>query len=242
MATNPFSNPYDYQPEQDMLQSLVTEAIQWAGMDMYYLPRTRNDFDPILGADDMSSFDSAYVLEFFTETYGGFVGDREFMSKFGVEIRDQMYLSCSRERFEAEVGMVTKQHRPNEGDLIFFPLYGACFEIKYVDKRPDFYQRGILPLYRLTVELFEYSGEKFNTGIPQIDALEHTASLDQYDFTYTDENNVPLTDENYNVMLIEAGDIESIDVQADNDLLEKQVLDFLDLRQVNPFGDIQPQD
>lgn len=241
MATNPLFNPYNYSGEQGILRSLTAEVIQRAGMDMYYLPRRRNNMDKIYEADDMSSFDTAYTLEFYTESYGGFSGDQSFMAKFGVEVRDQIFFTCSQDRFQSVIAAHESFVRPREGDLIWFPLYGACFQIMYVDPRPIFYVSGILPQFKVTCELYEYSNEKFSTGIAQIDALEKTNSTDVLDYAYTDENWTALTDENGNVLDIESFDITIADPMADNDALSKASLSFVDFTELNPFGDI-PQE
>ena len=99
----------------------------------------------------------------------GFEGDGEFLSKFGVEVRDQITFSVALRVFENEVGSVLRRDRPSESDLIFFPFTKALYTIKYVNKKPIFYQMGALQMYDVVCELFEYSNEIFNTGIDIID-------------------------------------------------------------------------
>ena len=55
--------------------------------------------------------------------------------------------------------------------MIFFPLTGQLYEIKYVDKQPIFYQMGQLQMYDLRCELFEFSHERIDTGVKAIDDL-----------------------------------------------------------------------
>jgi hypothetical protein len=62
--------------------------------------------------------------------------------------------------------------RPNEGDLLYFPLTGGLFEIKFVQHQDPFYQLGKLYIYKLEVELFQYSSEAIDTGDSDIDAFE----------------------------------------------------------------------
>ena len=130
------------------------------GEDMYYCPRVLKNYDPLYTADDSSEYDSAYLVELYIKSVDGFSGDGNFLSKFGVEIRDQVVFSIAQRVFNQEIGTQTKQIRPNEGDLIYFPLNNKCFQIKYVNKFEMFYQFGALQTWELTCELFEYSNEK----------------------------------------------------------------------------------
>lgn len=224
--------------EQKLLDDLNRESIQIAGIDMFYLPRTRNQFDKIYGADDQSSFNNAYLLEFYTQSFEGFTGDKEFMSKFGLEIRDQMFLSCSSTRFMEEVGTPYGLPRPREADLIYFPLYGSCFEIKHVTPRENFYPLGFLATYQCTVELFEVSSEIFDTKIPEIDKLQKEFSMDAFNWAYLDENGNALLDEEGNVLTVEEFQVEEIDVLSDNDTLMANVVVLADWSEINPFGDL----
>ena len=205
---------------------------------LYYLPRTRIDFDSVIGADDQSQFNQAFMLEFYIESYEGFSGDKSFMSKFGLEIRDQIFFSCSNDRFQEVVGGITGLSRPKEGDLIYFPLNSKCFSIQYVENKPEFYPLGTLPKFKLTLELFEMSSEQFNTGLDFIDTLYSKISLNVFDWAYTDENNIALTDENGNVLEVEEYVIGTIDNQSDDVQIDKEVKPFIDFSATNPFGEI----
>ena len=101
---------------------------------MYYIPRKLNNYDPVYGADDQSSYEQAIMIEMYIKSINGFSGDGSFLSKFGLEIRDQVVFSVAQRIFSEEVGTVTTQVRPNEGDLIYFPLNNKCFQIKFVNK------------------------------------------------------------------------------------------------------------
>ena len=122
MATNFFFNNFQASQEQLLLEDLVIEAIRIYGHDIYYIPRTLNNYDDVYGADDQSSYGQAYPMEMYIKSYDGFKGDGSFMSKFGIEIRDRVIFSVAQRRFSEEVGEFTTQVRPNEGDLIYFPL------------------------------------------------------------------------------------------------------------------------
>ena len=131
---------------------------------MYYIPRKLNNYDNVYGADDQSSYENAYSIELYIKSVDGFSGDGDFMSKFGIEIRNQVIFSVAQRRFNEEIGEYTTQVRPNEGDLIYFPLNKKCFQIKYVNKFEMFYQLGALQTWEMTCELFEYSNENLKIG------------------------------------------------------------------------------
>ena len=133
-----------FRSEQLLLENLIIESIRIYGQDMYYIPRKLNNYDNVYGADDQSSYENAYSIELYIKSVDGFSGDGDFMSKFGIEIRNQVVFSVAQRRFNEEIGEYTTQVRPNEGDLIYFPLNKKCFQIKYVNKFEMFYQLGAL--------------------------------------------------------------------------------------------------
>ena len=99
----------------------------------------------------------------------GFEGEGDFVGRFGLEIRDQITFSVAQSRFQS---LNTGLSRPNEGDLIYFPLTKKLFVIQYVEHEAVFYQTGKLQTYDLQCELYEYSDEDFDTGITAIDNVE----------------------------------------------------------------------
>lgn len=224
--------------EQDLLQDLNVEAIQVHGEDMYYIPRTRNNPDRILGADDVSSFDAAYPIEMYLTSWEGFQGDQVFMSKFGLEIRDRVIFTVAKRTFQELVGLNAEISRPREGDLVYFPLNGKSFQIMFVDYKPFFYQLGDLQTYNLICELYEYSSETLNTGIPEIDSLQLTKSLNVLDWGVKDELGNYLTDENGDFLTLPGYDIQAIDTgAADNDAIETSGDDIIDFSEENPFSE-----
>ena len=110
----------------------------------------------------------------YVENTDGFEGDGDLLSKFGVEIRDSMTLALSNRRWEQLVGRFqpTPESRPQEGDLIYFPLVNGLFEIRFVEDQSPFYQLQNLPTFKLTCELFEYGNEALDTGVEAIDSFE----------------------------------------------------------------------
>lgn len=168
--------------DQLLFNDLIVESIKVHGRDMYYLPRTLTNFDEFFGEDALSAFNTAIVIEFFLENVGGWEGDNKFLSKFGLEIRDEATLTLARSRFTEEVTSRFPEIRvPREGDVIVLPntldKRTRAFEITYVDGESVFYQIGELFIWKIKVKNFEYNGESFSTGVSSIDAYETTNSV-----------------------------------------------------------------
>jgi hypothetical protein len=219
MATNFFFNNFKSSQEQLLLENLIIEAIRIYGEDMYYIPRKLGNFDQLYTADDQSRYDQAFLVELYIKSVDGFSGDGNFMSKFGLEIRDQVVFSIAQRVFSDEVGAYTTLVRPLEGDVIYFPLNKKVFQIKSVSKFEMFYQLGALQTWELTCELFEYSNEIFNTGIPEIDILQTKFSTNILDYSIMDEEGNYLTDEDSNYIVVEQYNLETIVPGAENETL-----------------------
>ena len=175
-------NPYislGTKNEQRLQENLIIEALSIYGHETYYLPRNIVSRDTILNETIESKFGSAFKIEMYVASTDGFEGDGQFISKFGLEIRDQVKLVVARKRWEELVGRfkVTQSVRPAEGDLIYFPLVNGLFEIKYAVGDSPFYQLQNLPTYELTCELFEYGNEQIDTGILEIDDVERNEAF-----------------------------------------------------------------
>ncbi len=171
MALNPYFNKFKNLPEQNLVEDLTIEAIKIHGMEIYYLPRSMIHKDDFFGEAPYSRFSSFKMIEMYMDTTTAFEGGDAF-TKFGFEIRDSVKFTVSRKRFKRETGM----ERPIEGDLLYLPLNRGLFEIKFVEHENPFYQLGKLLSFQLTCELFQYSEEKMNTGIPEIDVVENDSS------------------------------------------------------------------
>ena len=173
MPTNSYFRNFDAKNEQELLHSLVSEAIQIYGHDVSYIPRTLVNEDTILGEDSISEYKDAHSVEMFIKSIDGFEGEGDLISKFGLEVRDQIVFSLARRAWEVlDIGT-----RPKEGDLIYFPLTEKLFQIMFVEHETPFYQTGALPTFDLTCELFTYSDEKIDTGIEEVDVIEQKQSL-----------------------------------------------------------------
>lgn len=244
MSTNLYFRNYDASNEQSLYEDLIIESIRIYGEDMYYCPRVIRNFDALYTADDSSEFDSTYLVELYIKSVDGFSGDGNFLSKFGVEIRDQVVFSIAQRIFNQEIGSQNGQLRPNEGDLIYFPLNNKCFQIKFVNKFEMFYPFGALQTWELTCELFEYSNEKLNTGIAAIDSLQTNYSLNILDYALRDESDNLILDESGNYIVIESYSPEKIDPASINDTIQSGSNNFslgsdgfISFAETNPFAE-----
>lgn len=239
MATSTYFNNFASSQEQLLLENLIIESIKIYGNDVYYLPRRADKVDELYGESAVMSFDTAYMVEMYINSVDGFTGDGSFMSKFGLEIRDEVTFTVAQRIFNEEVDTYEEitLHRPREGDLIFFPLNDKCFQIKYVNNKPYFYQLGALQTYQLTCELFEYSGEKFTTGIAEIDKLQKNHSIDILDYAIKTEDGYYLVDENGDYIVNEKFNLETIDPNADNDWIQQESDQYLDFTEYDPFSE-----
>ena len=175
MALNPFFTQ-GTRNEQDLLQSLNNEMIKVYGVECYYIPRKYMTTNTIIKEVVQSKFDDAYPLEAYVQNYDVYQGNGRILSKFGVEVQDDINLVISRERFETYIQPLIRNEtgikissRPAEGDLIWFPLDDRLYEIKFVEHAKPFYQLKELYVYELQCEVFRYEDETIDTGIGTID-------------------------------------------------------------------------
>lgn len=174
MPTNVFFN-HAVNTEQQLYEDLVVESLRFYGHDVFYLPREVVEEDSIFNEDVQSKFGDAYGVEMYIENTDGFEGDGDLLSKFGIEVRDTATFVISLRTWERFISLdsnLATSLRPNEGDLIYFPLTNSMFEIKFVEHEDPFYQVGKLFVFKLRCELFEYSGEDFDTGNVDVDVIE----------------------------------------------------------------------
>ena len=180
--------------EQHLYEDLAIEAIQIYGHDVFYIPRTLVNKDELFGEDALSRFDDAYGIEMWMETQEGYEGEKELVSRFGLEIRDETTFVVSRRRWDNTVSSdanLIVNTRPDEGDLIYMPTVKKLFEISFVDHDDPFYQIDNLPVYKLYCRTFEYSSEVLDTGIYAIDDIETKRSTDALDWEFSLENQIP---------------------------------------------------
>ena len=287
------SNLHSLATERSLYQNLVKEAIQIYGHDVYYVNRDTVALDNVLGEDSLSKYTKQTPIEMYVEDSEGFGGDKEIISTFGLENRNEITFVVSKERFQEmdsqitiesgtdttgggvllETGSIdqsgnsstltsvqgdnnfyvlqdtasTDADRPQEGDLVYHPIFLKMFEISFVDHDEPFYQLDNNPVYKLRCKQFEYASEVIDTGIATIDAIEGDLSTDSRQYQITLENEVGsiqlensadtggasfIITEDYIV-----GDYDT-DKTSQNELFDQLDDTVLDFSESNPFGDV----
>jgi len=239
MTTNVFFNNFQSYAEQNLIEDLIIESIKIYGHDLYYCPRTIDEQDDIFGEVTVASYNDAYLVEMYIKNVEGFEGEGDFLSKFNIQIRDEITFTVSQRVFSNEIGAPEIQVRPEEGDLIFFPLTGKVYVIKITEhEAPNFYQMGALQCYDLRCELFEYSHEDLNTGVPEIDNLEKLYSeniaVSNADSTYA--NGDIIMDANTG-RPVSAPDYTTDDPFSENATFQSSGADIIDFTETNPFSE-----
>lgn len=214
MATNAFFQNTTYRNEQELIDDLVLEAIKIHGIDVFYVTRSTRNEDQILNEDRVSIFNSAYPIEMYMKSVDGFGGEGDFLSKFGLTIRDQATLCIANRSFERFVTRFQPTVvRPREGDLVYMPLFRGFYEIMETEHESVFYQTGALQVFEVQVELFEYSNERFLTGNQEIDTFykdEH-GSADITDLTRLKAKDPVAKNIDYEDLINGVIDFDSID-------------------------------
>ena len=281
------SNLHSLATERSLYQDLVKEAIQIYGHDVYYINRDTVALDTLLGEDSLSTFTKQTPIEMYVEDSEGFGGDKEIISQFGLENRNEITFVVSKERFQEmdsqinleegegsialEDGSIdqtdnfstvstltgnfyilqdiatTDADRPQEGDLVYHPIFEKMFEINFVDHDEPFYQLDNNPVYKLRCKQFEYASEIIDTGIATIDAIEGDLTTDSRAYQISLENEVG------SIQLENAADTGSAsfiitedyiigdydtDKTSQNELFDQLDDTVLDFSESNPFGDV----
>lgn len=233
MATNFYFNNFESSTEQILIEDLVIESIKIYGQDIIYIKRNTTSLDDLMNEDDVPEYREAHSTEMYIKNVDGFEGEGDFLSKFGLQIRDSITFTTAIRVWEQNVGQYIDNIRPNEGDLIYFPLNGKIFEVQHVEHEAIFYQMGSLQTYDLRCELFEYSNELFRTGVPEVDNL--FAEYESRKYISPDTVFNPSLG---NVGIEENGsDIEETDDLADNTTIEQFADNIIDFSESNPFGE-----
>ncbi len=219
MATNSYFRNYDNFNEQNLIDDLVIESIKIYGVDVKYLSGVFNNVDKIFNEDDTPLYDEMYGFEVYVKNVDGFEGEGDFLSKFGLQIRDQVTFTVAIRTFERYVTRKDAEKiRPRENDVIWLPLNQKMYRVTYVEHESVFYQSGKLQVYDIKCELMEFSGERFDTGRYEIDHY-----FDNIDNTTA------------TVQTLE--DVANNDPIAQNFEFEKLADDILDFSEVDPFSE-----
>lgn len=164
--------------EQVLAEDVVEEMIALYGIDARYLPRNINRYDQILGEDAESRFEVSLPIACYLISNDNYQGNGTLFTKFNIEVRDTIFVAISIRGFErvATSRVPDTLTRPREGDLIYIPMMERFFQVRYVRRGGDsgWFQFGAQQYYTLTLDMYEYSNEIFDTGDELIDALGQT--------------------------------------------------------------------
>lgn len=199
---------YNQESEQALVEDLIDESIREYGLQMFYLPQRTNAQDTIMNDVTQATYYAAYPVQMYIRNVTGFGGQGDFLSKFGLEMRDQVTFTISRREFKRGVvdhdvnyqidGVYMGQNilRPKENDIIFLPMNEKFYQIRFVENEAIFYQLGKLQTFDLQCEVYAPSGETFSTNVPIIDQkasltlrLGSTATANAAVYSGFDDNN-----------------------------------------------------
>ena len=269
MARNRFFNQYTpVKQEQSLVEDLIIESIKIYGIDGYYLPRTHVNLDKIYGEDASVLFDDALEMELYVKSFDGFAGQEDFLSKFGLQIDESVTFVISQKRFtqslktsiitEYSYNMLTEDGdellsnrndvseydydaivRPREGDIIWVPMLKAMYEIKFTQNIENFFQLGKLYTYELRCDRLEYSSERIDTDVTEIDEIEDQFSLSNTNNEkLLDEDTFLFLHEDDTFIINEADVVVAAEISADNEEIGQKIIDddILDFSEQNPFS------
>jgi len=223
MATNVYFRNYDNFNEQNLIDDLVIESIQVYGIDIDYISGEFNkNRDVIFNENDTPLYDEMYEFEVYVKNVDGFEGEGDFMSRFGLEIRDTVTFAVAIRTFERHVTRKDAEKvRPKENDIIWMPLNQKMYRITYVEHESVFYQSGALQVYDMKCELMEYSNERFDTGRYEIDH-------------YFDDVTTVMTGNNAVTTLTQLANTDPISQNFDFESVADDILDF---SEIDPFSE-----
>lgn len=268
MARNRYFNQFaPVKKEQSLVEDLIIEAIKIYGVDVYYLPRTHVNLDRLYAEDASMKFTDALEMEMYIKSFDGFQGQEDFLSKFGLQIDEQIVFVVAQKRFkqalktcfltEHSYNLVLEDGdellqeqaydyegiiRPREGDLLWFPMAGYLYEIKFTENIEQFYQLGKLYTYELRCERYEYSSEKLDTGITDIDNVEETYSQSsEFVPKILAEDDDLILNEDGTYIAWDEINVERQDVSSENEYLQTKIGedDILDFSERNPFSEVR---
>ena len=102
------SNAAALATEQNLYRDLVVESIQIYGHDVHYLDRTLVNEDTIMGTDSLAKFNTQAKIEMYMEdSEGGFAGEKELISQFGLQNLSEATFVVSKDRFQDLTKQIT---------------------------------------------------------------------------------------------------------------------------------------
>lgn len=181
-TTNHYFNNYGAIGEQRLVEDLIVESIKIMGFTAYYIPISNpQERDILYGEDPLKKFNSAFPIEMYLSSALQYGGDRDFFSKFGLEVRNEASVIVSKRSYAQRVPQTVTQNRPREGDLVYIPVIngvGNLFEITFTDHTKDFFMLGRRApyFYELKLEQYRFSQEVIDTGVDEIDSVVQDAA------------------------------------------------------------------
>lgn len=234
--------PIGRSSEQRLVEDLIIETIKIHGHDLFYIPRTVIKHDRLFGEDVLSQYKSAVAIEMYLNNTEGWDGDKDMFSKFGIQVKDKATFLVSKRRWEDTVNLkglpLQLPNRPAEGDLIYFPLTDSLFEVKFVKIDDPFFQLGKYYIFTLECELFQYSSEVIETGVPEIDDTFTFRTSDQMAYKLRLQSGDVLRYQNGGSITTQSFDLLQNDPLADNAQIQQEAADILDFSVINPFGEL----
>lgn len=238
---NPYFNNYTSPREQKLVESLVHEALNIFAVDVMYIKRVVLNRDHVIADDKLSKYVAAYPSACFLKNVDGFAGDGTFLSKFGLEVRDQVTLTMSIRTFSEDViAQDSAFIRPREGDLIWLSLDKKLYEIKFVDQKTMMNQMGAIQAWDLTCEVAEYNNELWSTGYDFLDNIFENVAVNLDENLPTQllsEDGFAITADDGTPICYGEDDPETDDPLAENSSLESEGQDIIDFSETNPFSD-----
>jgi hypothetical protein len=227
--------------EQFLIEDLIIEAISIYGYNIFYMPRTSVKQDDILGEDILSQFTQLYPVEMYLSQVGGWNGGSELMTKFGIQVNASSTFVVAKRRWDQAVAQQTNDlqlpTRPAEGDLLYFDKTNSFFEIKFVESMDPFFQVGKLYVYKLEVELYQYSSEPIQTSDADINDFVLGVDRNAYSWAVKTQSGGTLLTQSGGVVIREdfPDAANAFDNTVDFDTESAALIDF-DVN--NPFGEI----
>jgi hypothetical protein len=229
-------NFFDERSEQDLLAEMVAESISIYGHSCFYLPRIVVNRDELLTEPEFVTFDAAYPIDVYVKTTQQMGGEGALLAKFGVELRDELVVTIAMMTFKDEItANYPELVRPREGDLLFVPMIGSLFTIKYVDKKAFFYQLGSLQAWDLSLELYEDSSARFQTGVAEVDSMYEPFTQDVYEAALAAETG-HLLQEPGDDWVLEWEDMDTRDDQSQNVEIEEAADELISWDDRDPFS------
>ncbi|CAM0000724.1 head closure Hc2 [Vibrio phage D480] len=227
---NPHFNWMNHTNEQNLADMLVAESIINRGVECVYIRRTMENVDLVFGEDPLSRFTSHFRMALYVESFDGWDGDGDWFSKFGFQVNDEMDV-CINPRLFIQQG---DGNNPLMGDLIYFPAANGLFEISWVEKENPWYQAGALPMRKLKMTKFVYSGEEIALERPEavIDSIDDILNFGEDTDEMIDIDRINALNDTWDIGNEQGEEMAQIEDEVD---------EFYQGEQVAPNGsDVQP--